>query len=181
MLIPLDPNSIVNHTPMTGYRPCAAMVIVNNDGMTLFARRKGNLAKPWQYPQGGIEPNESPQVACMRELQEETGLEQTNIMLVAHATHWIEYQLPSGSSVIEGNPYLGQIQAWFLLRIQGTPPDLDILLSRALHNELVELRWLEPARALEEVVPFKQDTYRRALGYFANNHMNEFPTWKDVA
>lgn len=47
----------------------AAVVIV--DGKLLMVRAKGSSA--WSIPSGGIEENETPDAACIREVWEETG------------------------------------------------------------------------------------------------------------
>jgi 8-oxo-dGTP diphosphatase len=46
------------------------------DGLCLVAQRgpKQSLAGKWEFPGGKIEPGESPQVALVREIEEELGL-----------------------------------------------------------------------------------------------------------
>ena len=55
-----------------GYRSNVGIVLCNPEGKVFWARRCGQDA--WQFPQGGINKNESPVDAMYRELQEETGL-----------------------------------------------------------------------------------------------------------
>jgi len=57
-----------------GYRANVGIVLVNDDDQVLWARRIGQYA--WQFPQGGIVPNETPEAALYRELAEEIGLEE---------------------------------------------------------------------------------------------------------
>ena len=54
-----------------GYRPNVGIVICNRQGEVLWARRYGQHS--WQFPQGGINPGETPEQAMYRELFEEVG------------------------------------------------------------------------------------------------------------
>jgi len=55
-----------------GFRPNVGIVIANDCGQVLWARRVGQSA--WQFPQGGINDGETPEQALYRELYEEVGL-----------------------------------------------------------------------------------------------------------
>ena len=50
------------------------IILCNNEGRVFWAKRVG--VNSWQFPQGGINPNEDPETAMYRELWEETGLQQ---------------------------------------------------------------------------------------------------------
>ena len=52
-----------------GYRPNVGIVICNDKGQVLWAKRYGQNS--WQFPQGGINDNETPEQAMFRELFEE--------------------------------------------------------------------------------------------------------------
>ena len=51
-----------------GYRPNVGIVICNRKGQVLWAKRYGQNS--WQFPQGGINDNESAEQAMYRELYE---------------------------------------------------------------------------------------------------------------
>ena len=55
-----------------GYRPNVGIILCNDRGEVLWARRCGRDG--WQFPQGGINRGESPEQALYRELREEVGL-----------------------------------------------------------------------------------------------------------
>ena len=60
---------------MTGiFRPCAGAVVFNKLGQVLLCSRNDTRADAWQFPQGGIEANETPLEAAKRELMEETSV-----------------------------------------------------------------------------------------------------------
>jgi len=70
-----------------GYRPNVGIIICNREGQVFWARRINKDG--WQFPQGGVSRNESLVDAMYRELQEETGLVQTQVRLVAHTKDWL--------------------------------------------------------------------------------------------
>lgn len=180
----LDPDRPVAASPRARYRPCCAMVVCRADGRTLSARRAGTRARAWQYPQGGVQPGETPRAACLRELREETGLTASQVEAVAHAPRWLAYDIPAAlraraAAGKRGNK--GQIQAWFLLRLKDSDPDLAALLARAPDDELEELRWRRPADALARIVAFKRPVYAAALRAFAAGPMAASPCWRRLA
>ncbi len=64
-----------------GFRPNVGIIIVNDQGQLLWARRVGQNA--WQFPQGGIKSDETPQQALFRELHEEIGLTAEDVEVLA--------------------------------------------------------------------------------------------------
>jgi len=56
-----------------GYRPNVGIVLMHPDGRVFWARRVRRDG--WQFPQGGMNTDETPLEAMYRELREETGLE----------------------------------------------------------------------------------------------------------
>jgi 8-oxo-dGTP pyrophosphatase MutT (NUDIX family) len=55
--------------------PCVAAVITDHEGRILLQEKSDGEA--WSLPAGGIEPGESPEIAVIREVLEETGLHVT--------------------------------------------------------------------------------------------------------
>ena len=61
----------------TGILLVAACALVDADGRVLLAKRPPgrSLAGLWEFPGGKVEPGETPEVALIRELREELGIE----------------------------------------------------------------------------------------------------------
>ena len=85
------------------YRLCVGIMVLNSDGLVWAGRRiaEGNTEydgspQLWQMPQGGIDDDEIPYQAALRELYEETGMH--SVELLAEAPDWIDYDLPTTSS-----------------------------------------------------------------------------------
>lgn len=64
------------------------IIYTNNKNKTLFLIIKAKKGY-WQFPQGGIENDETPKEALKREIYEETGLNNVNINAKSH--YYIEY------------------------------------------------------------------------------------------
>ncbi|HCP49128.1 MAG TPA: hypothetical protein DIT73_02775, partial [Gammaproteobacteria bacterium] len=76
-----------------GFRPNVGIVISNNLGDVFWARRVGG-DNAWQFPQGGMQPNEAPEDALYRELFEEVGLTPSSVKILAVTRNWLRYRLP---------------------------------------------------------------------------------------
>ncbi len=72
-----------------GFRPNVGIVVANDCGQVLWARRIGQDA--WQFPQGGINHQESVEEALYRELNEEVGLNPEAVEILACTNGWLRY------------------------------------------------------------------------------------------
>ena len=151
------------------YRPCVGAVLFNVHGKVLVARRAGfaNAEGPaggWQLPQGGIDADEDPARAVLRELAEEIGTGQA-VVLGEHPD-WLLYDLPPGLvGHALGGAYRGQRQRWFALRFTGT--DADIRLDLDPDPEFDAWRWVALAEVPALAVPFKRAIYEVLAESFA--------------
>ncbi|MDH3639617.1 MAG: RNA pyrophosphohydrolase, partial [Gammaproteobacteria bacterium] len=100
-----------------GYRPNVGIILLNRYNQVFWARRTGHDG--WQFPQGGMQRNETPVQALYRELYEEVGLTESQVRIVARTNGWLHYDLPSKyrRRPGKGTRFRGQKQIWFLLRL----------------------------------------------------------------
>jgi putative (di)nucleoside polyphosphate hydrolase len=147
-----------------GYRPNVGIILTNDQGRVLWARRIGQDA--WQFPQGGIRARETPTDALYRELQEEIGLHPDNVNILACTRGWLRYRLPKRMIRYNALPIcIGQKQKWFLLRMTGQ--DRQIILNDCEDPEFDGWEWVSYWYPLARVVSFKRDVYRQALAELA--------------
>lgn len=143
-----------------GYRANVGIIILNDFGQVFWGRRCGRRA--WQFPQGGMNPEESPEQAMYRELQEEVGLQREHVELLGCTRRWLRYRLPHRYIRHGESPLcIGQKQRWFVLRLMAAESEFD--LAHDEHPEFDQWRWVDYWTPLEEVVAFKRGVYQAAL------------------
>jgi len=156
------------------YRPNVGIALFNAVGRVLIGRRFRDdgpeIILPgleWQMPQGGIDADEDPRGAVMRELWEETGVTRADYL---SETDWLTYEFPA----FDGQPshrlakFRGQRQKWFALRFTGADDEIDPLTPRnGQPAEFDQWRWERLDRVADLVVPFRREVYRTVAQRFA--------------
>ena len=142
-----------------GYRPNVGIIIANGEGQVLWARRIGQDA--WQFPQGGIKSNESIEEALYRELKEETGLNPDGVEIAGTTRGWLRYKLPKRLLRQNDSSFVGQKQKWYLLKMLAD--DGDVSFKYSATPEFDHWQWVSYWYPLGQVVPFKQEVYRKAM------------------
>lgn len=144
-----------------GFRPNVGIILTNDQGQLLWARRVGGQ-DAWQFPQGGIHQGESPEQALYRELHEEVGLRPEDVEVLACTRGWLRYRLPNRFVRHHSQPLcVGQKQKWFLLHLRAE--DSRVSLNNGGRAEFDDWCWVSYWFPLGKVVAFKRDVYRRAL------------------
>jgi putative (di)nucleoside polyphosphate hydrolase len=147
------------------------MMVLNRAGHVFIGRRTDgpehiDPTHVWQMPQGGIDENEDPYKAALRELYEETSIR--SVQKLGEVAEWLAYDLPS--HVVKeawGGKYRGQKQKWYALRFTGNDGEIDIAKPGGEHKpEFVEWRWVAMQELPELVIPFKRDIYLRVVKEF---------------
>lgn len=158
---------MTKHPEITEYRACVGVMLINKAGLVWVGRRfdkendegKGHW---WQMPQGGIDKGEDPRVAALRELEEEIGT--GNAEIVAESEGWHEYDLPPELvGKMWGGKYRGQKQKWFVLRFLGKDKDIDL---DTRHPEFRDWKWVPFEQVPDLIVPFKRELYRELVATF---------------
>ncbi|GAB3341358.1 RNA pyrophosphohydrolase [Marilutibacter aestuarii] len=149
-----------------GYRPNVGIVLMRPDGRLFWARRVHRDG--WQFPQGGMNSDETPIEAMYRELREETGLLPHHVEVLGETPGWLRYRLPQRAiRRHERLVCIGQKQVWFLLRLVGDESELRLDLTDK--PEFDHWRWVDFWYPVEHVVIFKRSVYARAL-----MHLSQF-------
>lgn len=154
-----------------GYRPNVGIIVANEHGQVLWAKRVGQDA--WQFPQGGIQSAESPEEALYRELDEEIGLDPSHVQIVGTTRGWLRYKLPRRLLRDNRSSFVGQKQKWFLLKMLATDDSVSFEHSDTPEFDLWS--WVSYWYPLGQVVSFKQDVYRRAMKELAPYLSKCFP------
>jgi len=141
------------------YRANVAGILRNQAGRILICERFG-IAGAWQFPQGGIDGDELPKEALVRELREEIALLPSHFTIVERRG---PYRYLFGSGRMKKG-YHGKEQLYFLCDFHGADRDIRV---ETEHPEFQAFRWIEPARFEIAWLPeMKRDVYRAVFDDF---------------
>ena len=147
------------------------MMVINRTGLVFIGRRTDgpehvDATHVWQMPQGGIDEDEEPYVAALRELYEETSIR--SVQKLGEIAEWLTYDLPGAvAKKAWKGKYRGQKQKWYALRFTGKESEINIDDPGGGHKpEFVEWRWVEMRALPGLVIPFKRQTYERVVKEF---------------
>lgn len=138
-------------------------MLLNNQNQVFVAKRIDTAVEAWQMPQGGIDQGEDPKEAAIRELEEETGIRDTQV--IAEYEGWLTYDLPDElyGKVWKGK-FGGQTMKWYVMRFNGNENDINI---ETAHPEFSEWKWTEISNLPDMIVPFKKDIYQKLADKFS--------------
>lgn len=147
------------------YRLNAGIVVFNKQKQVLLCRRRDIKKNSWQFPQGGIEENENPLQAALRELKEETSI--TSVIPLKTLDKPLKYRFPP--TVIralqkKGFTNVGQQMYWTLAFFTGDDQEINLNTNEP---EFDDFRWGTLEEACEEIVNFKKEVYLTMSAKFA--------------
>ena len=135
------------------------VIILNNKNQVFVGKRKDNPVNKWQMPQGGVDAGENFVTAMKRELFEETGIK--NIQILKEIEGTFEYELPKNLlGIIWKGKFRGQKQKWFIIRFLGLDDEINL---ETEHPEFIEWKWIPVESLPEVIVDFKRNLYLKLL------------------
>ena len=145
--------------PAQYFRAGIGGVIFNSRGFIL-ALERADIPSAWQLPQGGLENVEEPLRGALREVAEETGIDESDLELLDSFPEPLVYELPtSAQSEKTGR---GQVQYWFLFRFQVSDDSINVKAGGEFHA----WNWIPFQNVLNSVVDFRKSLYRRLADRF---------------
>ncbi len=144
------------------YRPNVAAIILSDKyplKCEIFLGNRCDMQDAWQFPQGGVDEGESAEDALYRELKEEIGT--NDIEIIAEYPGWLSYDFPANVAK-KMFPYDGQIQKYFLVRLK---PKAKININTK-HPEFSDYKFMTYNEIFKNIVYFKRSVYKRVLEYF---------------
>ena len=143
------------------FRAGVVIVVRSPDLTHVLAFERADAAGSWQLPQGGLKAGEAPIEGAWRELLEETGLGEVDVVARAEFPEWLAYEWPDELKGLKGDlaHRIGQVQRWFLF--DALSPDI---VPTPDGGEFVAWQWVEPQWLVNHVVEWRRGPYERVLG-----------------
>jgi putative (di)nucleoside polyphosphate hydrolase len=146
--------------PSRYYRAGVGAVIANREGLVLGFERS-EIPGAWQLPQGGWDANETAEEAMFREVAEETGIGRDRLELIDRHPEPLVYELPPERQTVKTG--LGQVQHWFLLRLEGE----DTGLTLPGDGEFRAWAWMSMDQVVRRTATFRRLLYQRLQARFS--------------
>lgn len=147
---------------MKPYRKGVGIFLINREKKVFVGQRIDNSSEAWQMPQGGINEDEEPITAALRELKEEIGTSQVKVL--QEYPELVKYDLPAELiPELWGGKYAGQEQKWYLMLLDGKDNLINI---NTICPEFKAWKWVDPKELPNLIVPFKKALYQELLDYF---------------
>ena len=153
----------INRNNLT-YRQSTSAVILDKLGRILIIQKNSYKNNEWDIPGGGIEKNEKPDIAILRELKEELGGDKFEIIKTSIQTDC--YEWPDElieQKIIENKPvYRGQERVQFLVKFSGEENEL-----KAQKEEIRTMKWVFPkALSTYFIFPHQMEKMKELLKEF---------------
>jgi putative (di)nucleoside polyphosphate hydrolase len=144
------------------YRPNVAALVLSAKypkECEVFIASRIDMDRAWQFPQGGIDEGETPKEALYRELKEEIGTDE--IEIIDEYPGWLSYDFPENVAK-KMAPYDGQRQKYYLVKLKaGAKIDLNTETP-----EFSEYKFVKTKDIHKYVVFFKRTVYKHVLKHF---------------
>lgn len=144
------------------YRPNVAAIVLSAkypEKCEIFIASRTDVENAWQFPQGGIDEGESAKQALYRELEEEIGTK--DVEIVAEYPQWVSYDFPPAIAK-KMHPYDGQIQKYYLVKLKkGAKVDINTEIP-----EFSEYKFVPTQNIYDYITFFKRTVYKQVLKYF---------------
>jgi len=144
------------------FRPNVAAIILSSKypvKCEIFIASRVDINNAWQFPQGGIDDGETTKEALFRELEEEIGTK--DVEIIAEYPSWVSYEFPP---IIAQKmyPYDGQKQKYYLVKLKkGAKININTKVP-----EFSEYKFVATKNIYDYITVFKRTVYKQVLNYF---------------
>lgn len=122
------------------YRKSTSAIVINNIGEILIIQKVGWKKNEWDFPGGGVDVGETPDITIIRELKEELGSDKFIILNTSSIKD--QYEWPDDVIIkrrlTKNENYRGQERTQFLVKFNGNNNDIKFQT-----NEIVNFKWIK--------------------------------------
>lgn len=159
-----DKNDNTTNNEKKNYRPNVAAIVLSAKyphACEIFIASRTDVENAWQFPQGGIDEGESAKEALFRELEEEIGTR--DVEIIAEYPKWVSYDFPPAIAK-KMHPFDGQRQKYFLVKLKkGAKINIQTEIP-----EFSEYKFVPTKNIYDFITFFKRTVYKQVLKYFRN-------------
>jgi len=142
------------------FRPSVGAIVFNREGKVLCGKRI-DLGF-WQFPQGGMHPEEDPVEAALREVKEEVGIDSNELKLVEYRQLPLEKFIYDRTIVKDGTKFDGQEQKYIIFGLQKDISPKSLNLESSLEPaEFSEVDFLTWDQLISRSIPSRTFIYAR--------------------
>lgn len=146
------------------FRRCAGAIVFNSKGLVLLGNRNDTANDAWQFPQGGIEKEETVEEAAKRELFEETGILSVRTISIDKTPKRYVFPLNVKEKLRQLHINNDGQEIYFVLfYFYGKDEEINISTK---HPEFNKYKWDSFDFAVQQIVDFKKEIYVSALNRF---------------
>ena len=139
------------------YRSCAGAVVFNKKGQVLLGSRVESNNDAWQFPQGGIERNETPAQAAKRELFEEMNISSVDLVYVDKEPICYEFPDEIKDKFKKNGIYFDGQEIYFaLFFFKGSIDEISV---KTKIPEFKKFKWENMNFAVSHIIDFKKHVY----------------------
>lgn len=138
---------------------------MTRDGGQLLICERWQMPGCWQFPQGGVDPGESPVEALFREVREEIGLRPEHYEVI-ESREGYRYLYPEDvrKKKLRKHGCQGQEQVYYLCHVRPGAPEVNVVQQP---REFGRHRWIMPDEFdLDWLPEFKREVYREVMRDF---------------
>ena len=144
------------------YRPNVAAIVLSAkypEKCEIFIASRTDISDAWQFPQGGIDKGETAKEALFRELKEEIGTNEVEI--ISSYPKLISYDFPS-TIAKKMYPYDGQEQQYYLVKLKkGAKININ-----TKEPEFGAYKFVSTENIYDYIAFFKRPVYKEVITYF---------------
>lgn len=147
------------------YRQGANAIVLNSYGEVFIVQKSNYKDNEWDLPGGGLEDDETPAIGVLRELEEELGTKDFEVLAQSKYINKFEWPL----DVIErgfskrNKWYRGQEKYQFLVKFNGNKNDIKLQ-----EEEIKKAKWVKPSELESHFVfPGQAENARNLIKEFS--------------